>query len=87
VCAHNREFIFGEIADACLKGIPKNFNNILLDKYIIMPNHIHKIIIINSNCRGEVASPPLNASMPIKQGGETPPLRMRGDYPSPNIFS
>jgi putative transposase len=66
---------YGEIAEACLKGIPKHFNNVSLDEYIIMPSHIHKIIIINSNCRGEVASPPLNASIAIKQGGETPPLR------------
>jgi len=42
----------GEIARKCWEEIPYHFNNIELDEYIIMPNHIHGIIIINeSQCR------------------------------------
>jgi len=29
--------------------VPEHYNNIAIDVYIIMPNHIHGIIIINSN--------------------------------------
>mgnify|MGYP000029442385 CR=1 FL=1 len=45
----------GKIADSYWKEIPKHFNNVELDYYVIMPNHIHGIIIINSNvetCHG-----------------------------------
>ena len=37
----------GKIADDCWCDIPKHYNETELDKYIIMPNHIHGIIIIN----------------------------------------
>ncbi len=38
---------FGKIAEDCWNKIPKHFKNVELDEYIIMPNHIHGIIIIN----------------------------------------
>lgn len=34
------------IVDDCWQAIPKHFPNVKLDEYIIMPNHIHGIIII-----------------------------------------
>jgi len=38
----------GIIVDRIYKNIPIKFNNILLDEYVIMPNHLHGIIeIIN----------------------------------------
>jgi len=37
----------GKIADKCWKEIPKHFPETELDEYVIMPNHIHGIIIIN----------------------------------------
>jgi len=37
----------GEIAKRCWEEIPKHFQNVELDEYIVMPNHIHGIIIIN----------------------------------------
>jgi len=37
----------GEIANACWIEIPKHFPNVTLDHYIIMPDHIHGIIIIS----------------------------------------
>ncbi len=37
---------FGKIVDAVWLQIPNHFNNIQLDKYVIMPNHIHGIIKI-----------------------------------------
>jgi len=36
----------GEIAKKCWEEIPKHFPNIELDEYVIMPNHVHGIIII-----------------------------------------
>jgi len=36
----------GEITEKYWKEIPKHYKNTILDEYIIMPNHIHGIIII-----------------------------------------
>lgn len=38
----------GKIAENFWKEIPNHFPSIILDKYIIMPNHIHGILILNS---------------------------------------
>ena len=36
----------GVIANSCLGNIAEHFENCKIDKYIIMPNHIHVIIFI-----------------------------------------
>jgi len=41
----------GRIVKSCWEEIPKHFHNIELDEFVIMPNHIHGIIIINDNRR------------------------------------
>jgi putative transposase len=35
---------YGKIARRCWQEIPKHFQNVMIDLYIIMPNHIHGII-------------------------------------------
>ena len=50
----------GRIVDDCWKNIPKHFPNVELDYYVIMPNHIHGIIIINP-----VVETPYMASLPL----------------------
>ena len=60
VCTNSRREIFGIIENDTIKinqygkivqeawlKIPNHFNNIELDKFIIMPNHIHGILIIH----------------------------------------
>ena len=59
ICSFNKELLFGKIvAGRCvlseigniaakyLEEIPNHFNNVFVDEYIIMPNHIHIIISI-----------------------------------------
>ena len=36
----------GKLANQIWKKIPEHFPNIALDEFIIMPNHIHGIIVI-----------------------------------------
>ncbi len=48
----------GRIIDNQWNNIPNQFDNIKLDKYIIMPNHIHGIIIINDMNRAETSPAP-----------------------------
>jgi REP element-mobilizing transposase RayT len=38
----------GRIADDCWQKIPSYFPFVLLDTHVIMPNHIHGIVIINN---------------------------------------
>jgi putative transposase len=59
VCTNNRQALFGTIENIQIvlnkagemiqfwwSEIPIHFSGITLDKYIIMPNHIHGIIIV-----------------------------------------
>jgi REP element-mobilizing transposase RayT len=59
ICSHLKKHIFGEITSGSMKlspvgeiahyqwhQLPQHFNNIELDTFIIMPNHIHGILII-----------------------------------------
>ncbi|MFH0780203.1 MAG: transposase [Parcubacteria group bacterium] len=43
---------YGKIAEKCWLDIIKHFPNVVLDVFIIMPNHIHGILIIRENGNG-----------------------------------
>jgi len=66
ICTKNRENYFGEIVDwkmilnniweivyEEIKNIPILRQNVLLDEFIIMPNHLHMILIINNDLISE----------------------------------
>lgn len=38
---------FGTIADECWRAIPEHFPFVELGAYVIMPNHVHGVIVIN----------------------------------------
>ena len=40
---------YGKIVLECLRDLPNHYSNIRLDAFIIMPNHLHCIIIIKNN--------------------------------------
>jgi putative transposase len=65
VCTHNRECLFGEIVDGevrlsemrtiaeeCWRAIPNHFPNVALDVFVVMPNHVHGIMMITAAGRG-----------------------------------
>jgi putative transposase len=70
ICTHERECVlgeikdgrvvlsgFGEIAKRCWEEIPGHFEGVGLDEYVIMPNHVHGVILLQENpCRDEVTS-------------------------------
>jgi REP element-mobilizing transposase RayT len=37
---------FGQIAATCWREIPDHFQRVILDKFIIMPNHVHGILFL-----------------------------------------
>jgi len=75
LCCHNRLNHFGEVinnemvlnqygkiaGDEWL-STPQIRRNVLLDVFVIMPNHIHAILILNEECRGDLHSPLSNQS-------------------------
>ena len=61
ICTKNRKPLFAEIIDEkiklsetgkivsdCWSDLPNHYPNIILDEFIVMPNHIHGIIIIRN---------------------------------------
>lgn len=64
ICTKNRENYFGniiedkmvlseigKIADRCWRETPMHYHEIILDEYILMPNHLHGILYINDSKR------------------------------------
>lgn len=47
---------YGEIVDAAIEGISSHYENVVVDKYCIMPDHIHMIILILSDEYGRMIS-------------------------------
>jgi putative transposase len=92
ICCHQRRCLLGEIKDdvmhlnlvgatvkAVWDSLPRHFPLIELDAFVVMPNHVHGIIVItdsagncnpnrnnnrNSNCRGEAFVPGCNNTPP-----------------------
>ena len=44
---------FGKICNECWLAIPDHFENVKLDTYQIMPNHVHGIIVITKRMDGD----------------------------------
>jgi len=52
ICTKNRELFFEDkgikrTAEHCWSEIPRHFMNVQLDESVVMPNHLHGVIIIN----------------------------------------
>jgi putative transposase len=81
IITYQRDYLFGEIVNEEMKlnrygeivqkwwdEIPTHFSNVEIGAFIIMPNHVHGIMVITDNRRGAV-------TVPYNQQGEkTPPL-------------
>lgn len=49
---------FGEIVKTAIEQIPSHYENAAIDKYTIMPNHIHLVLFISSDKSGRILSAP-----------------------------
>ena len=71
VCTHNRECIFGTVVDGVMelndagalvqdewRRLPERFQNIDLDTHVVMPNHIHGIIVVDACGRAPTRGAP-----------------------------
>ena len=51
---------YGEIVDAVIRNTNYSYNNITVDNYVIMPNHVHILLLIYD----DTSSGPMGASGP-----------------------
>lgn len=71
LCTQNRACLFGEIVDGqmrlhpagreagqCWLQIPQHFPNVELDEFVVMPNHVHGIVVLGDGGRGTVCRAP-----------------------------
>ena len=64
---------YGEIVNQCWRDLPRHYSNCSLDSFVIMPNHIHGIIVIdNGNVVGNGLKPfPTHGLPEIVRGFKT----------------
>lgn len=64
---------FGQIIDECWRAIPDHFPNVELGAYVVMPNHIHGIIIIHDG-RGRIYRAPTQEQFQKPVAGSIPTI-------------
>jgi REP element-mobilizing transposase RayT len=77
ICAQNRARLFGNVVDGEMRlsaygrvaqdkwnELPTHYANVVLDTFLVMPNHIHGIIVISV---GAIHESPLQQPMDITQ--------------------
>jgi putative transposase len=45
---------FGRMVERCWRAIPDHFPNVELGAYVVMPNHVHGIIVIHEGGMGTI---------------------------------
>ena len=75
ICAPESEFFvgadiirprlsdYGLIVDKAINSVPEHYNGVNVDRYVIMPNHIHMIISINAFDGRMVSAPTIIGSL------------------------
>jgi putative transposase len=97
ICTRDRECLFdhmvngemrlneaGHAAQQCWMDIPDHFPQVVLDEAIIMPNHIHGIIVIHR--RGEASAIPPHVSEEQPRS-DASPLQQRPNGTQPGSLS
>ncbi|WPP48358.1 transposase [Catalinimonas niigatensis] len=94
ICTRDRQHYFGHIQEGImhlseagsiakdnLLMIPKQFQNAVVDTWVVMPNHVHMILIIeggNVNCRNVINHVP-TIYVPTKSGIPNNPMELPVD--------
>ena len=55
---------YGIIADKYIQSIAENYKGVFVDKYVVMTNHVHMIIMVNRNGGASGSPRPTNALIP-----------------------
>ena len=81
ICTHNREYLFGQVVNYQMMlnktgetvkqwwlKLEDKFINVKLDNYVVMPNHIHGIIVVIEKDKvGAIHELPLQSGMMLRR--------------------
>jgi len=69
LCSHNRERLFGQVqsgmvvlsddgclVEECWRALRGHFTDVEFDEFIVMPNHLHGLVIITGAAEGEACA-------------------------------
>ena len=86
IVTHNRACLFGDIVDGqmqlneggrvaerCWLDIPSHFRHVALDAFVIMPNHVHGIVIIRESAVSAVSVESAVSAVSVGAGSEPAP--------------
>ena len=76
---------YGRMVDQSIRNIPAHYENVTVDRYVIMPNHIHLLLQIQADGSGRsVSAPTLSTIIRHMKGAATRlagfPLWQKGYY-------
>ena len=104
-CTYNRLLVFGRVVNGkmaanrlgavvedCWAKLPDHYDNVALDVFILMPNHVHGVIIIQDGPTvvGAGLQPALPAAAASRRRGvpeDGPTVVGAGLQPSPRLWS
>jgi putative transposase len=75
----------GEMARRCWEDIPTHFPYAALDAFVIMPNHIHGVIVIQG--RGEASAAPIRVFKESRESDASPLREGRPNGTQPGSLS
>jgi len=91
--SYGRETLFGEVVDgqmalnavgeviaATWRWLAVHYPYVTLDAWVVMPNHLHGIIILGDDCRGEEAGDTISPPGRVDAPASSP---LHHPYPSP----
>ncbi len=55
---------YGKIVEKCITEMAETYEHITFDNYVIMPNHIHLLVMIYSDDKEKISVSPQNAEIP-----------------------
>ncbi len=84
LCTHNRQHLFGKLLDGTMRinkygliaqshllNIPQHFDSVVVDKFIVMPNHLHCIFILWGTAERSRPFPTLSTVVGLYKSGVT----------------
>jgi putative transposase len=76
LCTHQRDLLFEDpllrrVVETLWQRIPRHFPHVRLDEWVVMPNHIHGILVITDDPRRGEASPATDSHAEPAHSGET----------------
>jgi len=65
----------GEIAISYWMEIPEHFSSVGIDEFVVMPNHVHGIVVIRSDAISRVETPHVASLLPEEDKRQFGPLK------------